>query len=42
MDRIYKVMTQITPALHPQRGASVYGSGLSLMEVLRLRLKALS
>jgi site-specific recombinase XerD len=31
MDRIYKVMMQI-----------MYGSGLSLMEVLRLRLKALS
>jgi integron integrase len=41
MDGIYKIMAQITPALHPQRGASVYGSGLRLMEVMRLRVKDL-
>jgi integron integrase len=41
MEGIYKIMTQITPALHPQRGASVYGSGLRLMEVMRLRVKDL-
>jgi len=31
MEGVYKIMAQITPALHPQRGASVYGSGLRLM-----------
>jgi integron integrase len=41
MDGIYQLMAQITPALHPQRGASVYGSGLRLMEVMRLRVKDL-
>jgi integron integrase len=41
MEGIYKVMARITPALHPQRGASVYGSGLHLMEVMRLRVKDL-
>jgi integron integrase len=35
----YRIMAQLTPALHPQRGASVYGGGLRLMEVLRLRVK---
>src|SRR5215207_4365801 len=35
----YRIMVQLTPALHPQRGASVYGGGLRLMEVLRLRVK---
>jgi integron integrase len=41
MDGVYKIMAQLTPALHPQRGASVYGSGLRLMEVIRLRVKDL-
>ncbi len=41
MDGIYKLIAQITPTLHPQRGASVYGSGLRLMEVIRLRVKDL-
>jgi integron integrase len=41
MDGIYKIMTKITPALHPKRVASVYGSGLRLMEVMRLRAKDL-
>lgn len=35
----YSIMAQLTPALHPQRGASVYGGGLRLMEVLQLRIK---
>jgi integrase len=35
----YRIMVQLTPALHPQRGASVYGGGLRLLEVLRLRVK---
>ncbi|MDP1715332.1 MAG: integron integrase [Anaerolineales bacterium] len=34
-----KLIAQVTPALHPQCGASVYGGGLRIMECMRLRIK---